>query len=232
MRDAQRAVAETGPPVTRMLFIGNSYTSRNRLPWLLADMAAAADPPRPVHVDAIVAGGASLRRHWNAGVALQAMDKAGWDYVVLQEQSTLPLKNRERYHDNVRLFAAEIARRDAAVVLYLTWSRRQSPHSQDALTRAVEEIGIEIGALIIPVGPAWHAALREHPDIALYADDGSHPTAACSYLAACVFHVTLFDEPPPGEAVAERLKLDRVTARRLRDVALEGCGKPRVQRTR
>jgi len=60
-------------PDSRVLFIGNSYTSRNQLPRLLADLAATAEHPRLVEVDAIVAGGASLKRHWNAGFAQQAL---------------------------------------------------------------------------------------------------------------------------------------------------------------
>jgi hypothetical protein len=207
------------PPMTRVLFVGNSYTSRHRLPWLLADIAAAAHPPRPMHVDTITAGGASLRRHWNAGAVQRALAASRWDRVVLQEQSTLPLMNRERYHENVRLFAAEIAKHRARAALYLTWARRAAPQTQEALTRAVREIAAETGADVVPVGPAWHAALREDPGLALYADDGSHPTAAGSYLAACVFYVTLFDDPPPGEAVAEALQLDPRTAARLRGVA-------------
>src|SRR5438552_4175213 len=85
--------------------------------------AGCATPPRKLHVQAIVAGGASLKRHWNAGLARHALAEARWDYVVLQEQSTLPVKNPQRYQDNLRLFAPEIANIGARIVLYLTWSR-------------------------------------------------------------------------------------------------------------
>ena len=44
--------------------------------------------------------------------------KQSWNYVVLQEQSTLPVKNPGRYHENVRLFAPEIARRGADGALF------------------------------------------------------------------------------------------------------------------
>jgi hypothetical protein len=208
-------------PDSRVLFIGNSYTSRNQLPRLLADLAAGAEHPRRVEVDAIVAGGASLKRHWNAGFAQQALARLSWNYVVLQEQSTLPLKNRARYHDNVRLFAPEIARRGAKTVLYLTWSRRQAPDTQDRITSAVEEVGAEIDALVVPVGPAWQAAMAEDSDLTLYTDDGSHPTALGSYLAACVFHVSLFGEAPRGFSVSDALRLERSVAARLQVVASE-----------
>jgi nitrate/nitrite transporter NarK len=40
-------------------------------------------------------------------------------------------------------------------------------------------------------------------------EDGSHPTAAGSYLAACVFFATLFDQRPVGTAVSDRLGVVR-----------------------
>jgi hypothetical protein len=204
---------------TRILFVGNSYTTRNQLPRLLVDLAATAERPTQVEVATIFAGGASLRRHWNAGNAQKALTNTTWNYVVLQEQSTLPVKNPQRYHENVRLFAAEIAKHGAKVALYLTWSRQQVPQAQQQITRAVEDIAAEVGALVVPVGPVWHAAMREDPGLVLYEDDGSHPTAAGSYLAACVFLVSLFDQRPCGWSVSDRLKIDRALAARLQDVA-------------
>jgi hypothetical protein len=208
-------------PQSRILFIGNSYTSRNQLPRLLAELAAAAEHARRIEFDLIVAGGASLKRHWNAGIAQESLARLSWNYVVLQEQSTLPLKNPARYHENVRLFAPEIARRGAKTVLYLTWSRQQAPDTQDRITRAVEEIAAEVKALVTPVGPAWHAVMARHSNIPLYTDDGSHPTAAGSYLAACVFLVSLFGEAARGFSVSDALRLDRAVAATLHAVASE-----------
>jgi hypothetical protein len=203
----------------RILFVGNSYTSRNQLPRLVADLAAAADPPKRVHTEAVVAGGASLRRHWNAGIAQRALTGGTWDFVVLQEQSTLPLKNPQRYHDSVRLFAAEIAARGARTALYLTWARRSAPDSQHTITRAVLQIAAEVDALVVPVGCAWQRAAREVPALELYVEDGSHPSGAGSFLAACVFHAALFDEEARGDSVAAALKLDPALARKLQTIA-------------
>jgi len=205
--------------VPRVLFIGNSYTSRNNLPRLVADLAAAADPARHVEFALVFAGGASIRRHWNAGRARELLQSQIWDYVVLQEQSTLPLKNRQRYHDNVRLFAGLIAEHRAQVLLYLTWSRRAAPQTQDAITQAVYDIAQEINARVVPVGPAWGRALDDMPGLGLYTSDGSHPTPEGSFLAACMFHVVLFDAEPRGDAVADALKLDSSISRRLQDIA-------------
>ena len=203
----------------RLLFVGNSYTARNDVPRLLASLAAAAAPPVDVQTRMIVAGGASLRRHWNAGVARQAIADGRWDWVVLQEQSTLPLKNRSRYHDNVRLFDAVVREHGSRTALYLTWSRQAAPQTQAALTEAVESIATECGATVVPVGPAWHEAMRRAPAVTLHADDGSHPTAAGSYLAACVFLVRLVGRAPQGTIVAARLGLGEAEAGALHDIA-------------
>ena len=218
--------ADLDKPVSRILFIGNSYTSRNQLPRLLADLAAAATHPTRVEFDLVFAGGASLKRHWNAGVAQERLARQSWNYVVLQEQSTLPVKNPARYHDNVRLFAPEIARRGAKTALYLTWSRQQAPDTQDRITAAVDQIAAEVDALVVPVGLAWRTVMATRSDVLLYTDDGSHPTVAGSYLAACVFLGTLFGEAPRGFSVSDALRLDRGVAAMLHAAAVE-CARPR-----
>ena len=73
----------------RVLFIGNSYTFVNNLPWMLSELARAADDSPVIDTEMIVAGGATLRTHWEGGRALAAIRRGHWDYVVLQEQSTL-----------------------------------------------------------------------------------------------------------------------------------------------
>jgi hypothetical protein len=215
----------------RILFVGNSYTSRNNLPRLIADLAAEAGEPRQVEVAAIVAGGASLKRHWNAGKVQAALENAPWDYVVLQEQSTLPFKSPQRYHQNVRLFHPEIARHGAQTVLYLTWARQQALERQDEISRAVQAIAGEIAAPIVPVGPAWQLAMQQMPGVRLYVEDGSHPTGAGSYLAACVFLVALLDRRPCGWGVSDALEIVRDEAAQLQSVAATfAAPKPTAQR--
>jgi hypothetical protein len=146
----------------------------------------------------ISAGGASLRRHWNGGTARTAIKNGHFDYVVLQEQSTLPVKNAERMHENVRLFDEAIRNAGAKTVLYMTWARLNAPDSQKAITGAYRSIGAELGAMVVPVGVAWQTFLHKHETPVLHDRDGSHPTLAGSYLAACVFFAKLFGENPVG----------------------------------
>ena len=183
-----------------VLFIGNSFTARNDLPGMVAALAAAAGERFEHRL--ITAGGASLRMHWNKGEALRAIRAGGYDAVVLQEQSTLPVKNAARMHENVRLFDTEIRAAGAKTVLYMTWARKHAPESQRAITDAYESVGRELGAAVVPVGVTWERFLRKHEKPVLHDRDGSHPTAAGTYLAACVFFATLFERTPAGLTMA------------------------------
>lgn len=201
-----------------VLFIGNSFTARNNLPDLLVQMAAARG--HQLRYELIQAGGASLRMHWNKGDVQKAIERTRYDYVVLQEQSTLPLKNSQRFHENVRLFDPAIKAAGAKTALYLTWARKNVPETQASITEACTTIGKEIGAAIIPAGIAWQQFLGEHTHPELHDKDQSHPTLAGSYLAACAFFAVLFGESPVG--IASDLKnLTQAEAELLQKIAWE-----------
>ena len=179
-----------------VLFVGNSFTARNDVPGLVARLAAARG--RRLGHRLVSAGGASLRMHWNRGEAQAAIAATRYDYVVLQEQSTLPVKNAARMRENVLLFDDVVKASGARTALYMTWARENEPHHQQTIADAYTAVGAEIGATVVPVGLAWQRFLSEHASPALHDKDRSHPTLAGSYLAACVFYSVLFGESPQG----------------------------------
>ena len=179
-----------------VLFVGNSFTARNDLPNTIAGLARAAGARFDHRLVSV--GGASLRTHWNKGEAAAAIGDGGFDYVVLQEQSTLPIKNAGRMRENVILFDQAIRRAGARTALYMTWARRHAPETQEAITDAYASAARETGALLVPVGAAWQRFLAAHERPVLHDRDGSHPTAAGSYLAACVFFAALLRRSPVG----------------------------------
>ena len=69
---------------------------------------------------------------------------------------------------------------------------------QKDLTDAYFAIARELGATVAPVGIAWQNAFKENPKLVLHDPDQSHPNAAGSYLAACVFYAILYDKTPVG----------------------------------
>lgn len=213
-------MAKKKPQSINLLFIGNSFTQRNNFPELIAEMAAA----RGVSIkhELISVGGASLRTHWNAGHAAKKIEQGNFDYVVLQEQSTLPVKNAQRMAENVRLFDAAIKAAGAKTVLYMTWARQHTPEAQPVIAEAYNSIGKELKAIVVPVGLAWQSFLAKHKEPVLHDPDQSHPTLAGSYLAACVFLTVLFKANPVG--IAGPAKLDAQAAKTLQQAAWKQFG--------
>jgi hypothetical protein len=53
--------------------------------------SASTSNPKTIKTQMITLGGATLKTHWEMGNALNALKQDLWDYVVLQEQSMLPI---------------------------------------------------------------------------------------------------------------------------------------------
>jgi hypothetical protein len=203
---ATAALEPARPAKVRVLFIGNSYTFFNNLPQILTGLAESAN--QAVETEMIAAAGATLKKHWEEGKAVEALKRVPWDYVVLQEQSTLGLPSQpgaqinspKMFHEYARLFNSEIGKVGAKTVFFLTWARQDRPHTQALLTDAYFSIAKELKAIVAPVGIAWQKAARKNAKVALHQKDLSHPTPAGSYLAACVLYSTLLRKSPVGLA--------------------------------
>jgi hypothetical protein len=197
-----------GSPPRRVLFIGNSYTYFNNLPEMLRGLAASRG--LAIDVGMATTGGWKLSDHWthSDSEAHRLLRDRKWDVVVLQEQSTLgsmvvtdgvarvgPDDQFQRY---AKLWQEEIHRAGMTPAFYLTWAKKGAPQDQDALDRAYTTAARAAGAIVVPVGRAWKGAREHHAGIELFQPDGSHPSPAGTYLAACTFFAALFDRSPVG----------------------------------
>jgi hypothetical protein len=183
----------------RVLFVGNSYTYFNNLPEIVSRLSAGK-----IESQMVIRGGASLKMHWEDGGAMKAIRQGRWDFVVLQEQSLLPINDPATMHQYARLFDAEIKKAGAKTVFFLTWARQNRPETQSSLTDAYTKIAKELNAVIAPVGTAWQSVFKENPQTILHLPDQSHPNSAGSYLAACVFYSIFYSKSP--EALTARIE--------------------------
>jgi hypothetical protein len=169
----------------RILFLGNSYTYYNNLAGLVEGMAK-----RPVEAVSVTRGGATLGELYTATNALEVLRGGRWDLVVLQEQSTLGMSQFNgdfvvndpgAFFTWARIWDAEIRRQGAHTVFLNTWARKGRAEMQPQMDWAYAFVARELGAGLIPVGTAFGLA----GGIDLFQPDGTHPSEAGSYLAAC-----------------------------------------------
>jgi hypothetical protein len=193
-------LAACGGPTTKVLFIGNSFTYYNGgIDSQLNRLAPSC------HTASVALPGFTLEMHWSNGGALRAIEKGGWQYVVLQEQSQAPVVDHAKFLEYSRRFDQAIRKIGAQTILLMTWERPDSVGygvTTDNLAAAFEATGKQLGVKVTPVGTAFAAALRERPDLVLYSEDG-HPTPYGTYLAACVVYATIFERTPVGNVSAD-----------------------------
>jgi hypothetical protein len=197
-----------------VLFIGNSYTFYNDMPLLVANMASAAGATLNWQSSAFP--GYTLQQHSTNPTTLGLIQTGNWDYVVLQEFSQYPSEPLS----TVELFVYPYARflhqyvnsynSNARTMFYMTWGRKNGDVDRcptlpavctyigmDDLTRdRYMFMAMDNQAEVSPVGAVWRNIRQNYPSIELYNTDGSHPSEAGSYAAACCFYAAIFRKDP------------------------------------
>ncbi|MET0385332.1 MAG: hypothetical protein ABW321_05205 [Polyangiales bacterium] len=197
------------PATLRVLLIGNSYTMHHSLHQMLQRVAAAVEGGPHVTVDAVARGGYSLRNHLRTGDALTRIRAGHYTHVVLQGHSLSAVDHPTELNADAERFKQAIDAAASRTVLYATWARspevslyrtHKVVHSfADMSTRVSTtyvDISSRIGAGLAPVGSAFERALVEHPRLSLWGSDGSHPSLAGSYMAACVLYGAITGTDP------------------------------------
>jgi hypothetical protein len=192
---------------SRVLFLGNSYTYVNDLPGTFAGLAQSGG--RQVEVAMVANGGETLSDHEASPDSTGKIAAEDWNYVVLQEQSEQGATDggRDFMYGPGRALAEKAEAVGAVPMFFMTWAHEDGLPSAglpdyDSMQRAVDAAYIQIAhELVVPVAPVgfvWYIVHHDHPDISLWQDDGSHPTQAGTYLAACVFYASVFRQSPSG----------------------------------
>jgi hypothetical protein len=210
------------PRTASVLFIGNSYTFVNDLPGTFASLASSLG--NHITVDSSAKAGFLLSQHAVQQDTLAKIASKKWDYVVLQEQSQMPLNDTGITARLMTPYARQLdslvhqANPAAKTVLFETWARRDGDYAgnQAKIDATYGGLATTLGATVAPVGVAWSSVRRSDPDLQLYSQDGSHPSVQGTYLAACVFCDVICGDRSAG---ASALSVDAAQAKILQEAA-------------
>ena len=185
----------------RILMLGNSFTSANNMPAILAELTGA----EVVHH---TRGGARLAEQLNTKTKIgartqEALENELWDYVVLQEMSNGPITKRNSFLKNVGRLCSWIKEEVATPVLFETWAYQKDSQALSDINVTYEEMAKGLhdayceaaeqnDVLLAEVGRKFY----ELSDLQnMYAEDGKHPSALGSRIAA--------------ETIAEVIQIDQ-----------------------
>ena len=218
---------------TNVLFIGNSYTEVNNLPQMTTNVARSMG--FEMTYSSNTPGGCTFSQHCT-NQSMTLIQQGGWDFVVLQEQSQYPSFPQSQVEAEVFPYAAQLveavytASPCAEPMFYMTWGRRDGDQynaqffpvlgTYEGMDSMLYERYVYMAesndASVCPVGRVWRSLRENHPELELYQSDGSHPSIAGTYAAACSFAVMFFHGDPTtityipeglGEEVAQTILL-------------------------
>jgi PKD repeat protein len=196
-----------------VLFIGNSYTYANDLPATTKSLAFSLG--KTITFQTKANGGYTFQNHVNDPATYAALHAKPWDVVVLQGQSQEPSFPYSQVNSGTIPFAQRLSDSVYAnnscgnVMYFMTWGREtgdpqwDSINTFDKMNARLYQTYMRIAdssnsAMVSPVGAVWKYVRDNFPAISLYVGDGSHPSEAGTYLAACTFFTSLFQTTPVG----------------------------------
>ena len=184
-----------------------------------------------ITVKKLCVNGSSLKRwanrHTVPGKKLyKALTHQNWDYVILQDKSTMVLDHPEMFQKSIKKLTKLISDNGSELVLNMTWAHQYGADvydEYDSLTKRkfqkklaamYLQTGEKYGALVAKTGMAFWNCEQQNENIRLYVDE-RHPSKAGSYLSACTLYATIFQENIPEKD----LQLKAEVAEKLRKIA-------------
>jgi hypothetical protein len=179
--------------VTRLLFLGNSHTSRNDVPGTVELLLRGVEPDTQV-VAVLGPGSMHLEERGVDAETIAAITGRSWDFVVLQAQN-YSTSGCCSYPTTGAEALVHLARQQRAVpVLYAEWARRGIEET-DRIIEAYQQITEQAPPCLPPVPEAFDIALRRFPTLVLHDRDGNHSSPAGAFLASAVLASAISGRP-------------------------------------
>jgi hypothetical protein len=202
---------------TKVLFIGNSFTSQNNLPALFQQIAQGAT--KNVLIASHMPGGISVgdisqgtSAHMNNPLVYSLIKSNDWDYLVLQDNqgrfclgygqfpsSSLVIEGHIKILDSLLFYHP-----CAHIIWYAGFGPKYGypPYANtgtaliDSIYRKYQFLNDTARQIIAPIGPAFQRIISGFPSINLWSSDNTHPSLYGSFLTANVLYTTIFKSSP------------------------------------
>ena len=165
----------------RLLFLGNSHTDYNDMPFLAAELLRAGGDA--VEVAMLTRGGQSLAGPLQNEQTRFNLLYGGWDLCLAQEV-TSEFPSQEDYLRGVEAVKALCDAGGCRLALYMNFESPRDTPPLSAMRPSVLAAAERFHLPVARAGEAFARAAQACPDIDLYGPDRHHASPAGSYLVA------------------------------------------------
>ncbi|MBF0501701.1 MAG: hypothetical protein HQM09_16300 [Candidatus Riflebacteria bacterium] len=181
----------------KILFIGNSFTFGHDVPVLFQKIAGTGRPRSSTNITVVAVPRLALNEHWLSTETRALVCNEPWDYVILQDQSTIAFDNPTQMESSISKYVESmVPGKRKQVVLFGTWADLGSSHLEPVITSLYRRCAQKTRSALAPVGSAFIRAQRIFPAPDLFDPDGHHASEYGAWLAAMVIYSTIFGEKP------------------------------------
>lgn len=177
----------------RALFIGNSHTYMNDMPYLFQEIYHDS-----FHEEAeafmLAYSGRDLAWHRKEYFSYRYQllyGKLDWCFI---QQAAHPFPDEETTIENGKALIELSLRCGVEPVLFMTWAEKACPENQQKMIDTYLKLGEMTGIKVAPVGIAWQKIRQKYPQIELYYKDGEHASPYGDLLTALTLCKTIHPE--------------------------------------
>ena len=221
----QSSAATPPPPVSataadiNILFMGNSHTSINNVPGMVAAMVRAGKPGKTVATTEAPIW-LHLEERANHVSSLALLQGQRWNYVVLQAQN-YSLSGETFYPTTGAEQLVRLSRQAGALpVLFPEWPRVGIAETQIIYNKYVA-IAMKEPSCVPPIPQAFDLSRARFPLLTLHAADGNHSAPAGAFLASLMLYVTITGASPMDLPTLSGVDVDADVQVQLKRIANE-----------
>jgi hypothetical protein len=171
----------------KVLFVGNSFTYFFNLPQVVSSMAESQGVEIITRQSTV--GGSTLEEHWKelkGTKTRRLLDSTTWDYVVLNNHSTITVNAPDKFMDYTTKFIELVRSKGAEPIVMQTWGYKSNPLLIRPIIDGYSNLAQSTKSAFVPAGELFMEARKWRPDLELFQDD-KHPSSNGTYMLGLAF---------------------------------------------
>lgn len=177
----------------KILFIGNSLTYSNNMPFILEEIGKSFD--KKISTKMICKPNYAIIDHLNEGMIQKEIASKNYDYVIIQQGPSSQEEGRKMLFRDGKIIKKLCKKHTAKFGYFMVWPSKKYYFTFDRVIKNHKEAAEKNNAILFDVGSIWKQYQKSANYVSLYGSDQFHPSKTGSFLAA----LTIFNKLFPNE---------------------------------
>ncbi len=203
-----------------LLFIGNSHSSLNDLPELVAKLIIAGTSNKTVNTFN-APGWQFLDERIGDGVTQPTLEAREWTHVFLQAQKYSTTGLYYYSTDAAEEWVRRVKTQNALPIMFPEWPRKNNFEEGARIHQLHHSIASVEPACVAPVGLAWDLSIARYPTLNLHSSDDNHSNLNGALLTAFVFYEVLTGNLASELGYVDTINVSQTIQAQLKEIATE-----------